>query len=306
MPRLYDVTIGTGSELEPGWWASTVEGVPLGQARWNGSANATSAALNLQWSWFGQPGQEVEFYGWPDVVSASAESLPVPPSGNTVIKLDHAIGDSRVHHKLYKLLTINNWPGGAEPAGFESNPPTNVSARYITYMYMPSSGPNIYSLQGHNFGILTAFKQSIETSGGFFQDPTWWVSVDNFDGPYPLTLRLACAGLTHSGPGYNFANYMDRWVKYEYRVYQGDRVEWYMDGVLKDTGLHSTKWVGPPSHFSSTYAGHTITLPREWIYESGNYTSNQAFSGPGQNEPDYNYADTTVYVDLAYIRPLGT
>jgi hypothetical protein len=303
------VKFGSGQTGVPtqltGWWWANLESVPFGVAMTpkNSSGgtdpNPTAAELKKQWSWFGQPGQESD-YGYPEVVSASAKGLPAPPGGDKVLKLHHPLGDTAVHHKLFKSFGAATWPGGAEPRS--GGTPSDVSGRYIVYQYVPSAAFNMTS---HGWVNMMQFKETIITQAGFNQDPSWWAGVNTF-GPYKYTLDLANWGGSHGSIAkkYDFTPYMDKWVKWEFRLYQGDRVEWYLDDKLMDTGLNSETKVGRKCQVGAAYNGSTITECREWVFGAGNYTSSQLLSGPNRNEPDYNYIDTTVYVDLATILPL--
>lgn len=291
-PACATCAAGTPSRRVGYWW-SDIEAVPLGVAQ---SGNATSTALKKEWTWFGQPGQE-DLYGFPEIVSAAQQGVPSPPAGDHVIKLLHAKGDPAVHHKLYKTFTGANWPSGVELG--DGPPPADASGRYIAFMYVPSSR---FTMTSHGWAIMFMFKETIITTAGFQQDPTWWVGVDSFGGPYQYTLNFTQGNRVSKK--YDFKSYLDRWVKWEFRVYQGNRIEWYLDDQLMDTGYQNEQTVGPICQVGGTYRGATITECRGWVFGAGNYTSNQSFSGPSGNEPDYNYIDTLVYVDLSTVQPL--
>ncbi|MDF2461682.1 MAG: hypothetical protein K0S68_1085, partial [Candidatus Saccharibacteria bacterium] len=293
-------TAGVPTPLS-GHWRSDIESVPLGTPQYvNGQPNASSTALKQQWTWFGQPGQEDQ-YGLPQIVSAAAEGIAPPPGGDKVIKLHHPLGDPAVHHKLYKSFGAATFPSGAEP--WDPHAPADVSGRYIAYQYVPSSK---FSMTSHGWVNMLQFKESVQTQDGWKQNPSWWVGVGT-GGPYQYTVSLGswcCGGQHPNGKFYDFAPYMDKWVKWEFRVYQGNRLEWYLDDKLMDTGLNSSWPVGRMCQVGSPYSGAIATECREWVLGAGNYTSNQVMSGPGGNQPDYNYIDTTVYVDLAAYLPL--
>jgi hypothetical protein len=41
------------------------------------------------------------------------------------------------------------------------------------------------------------------------------------------------------------------------------------------------------------------------VFGCGNYGSSASLSGPGHNEPDYNYMDNLMYVSYSAILPLS-
>jgi hypothetical protein len=121
------------------------------------------------------------------------------------------------------------------------------------------------------------------------------VACNNFSG------STRCSFSPHSSPTFALSDYMDRWVKWEYRVYQGakdktghgGRIELYADDKLIDTGYNSERKVG-----SGIYAPLNRTLGLVWIV--GQYTSNQDTNGV----PDSRNTDVTSYVGLSTILPL--
>ncbi|HEX8226932.1 MAG TPA: hypothetical protein VF572_03630 [Candidatus Saccharimonadales bacterium] len=271
-----------------GWWWSDLESVPLGVVRPNTTA---STELKKHWTWFGQNGQENE-YGYPEMVTASSQGIPAAPAGDKILKLHHARGDTAVHHKLFKTFTTQNWTNGQLVPDGPS--PADVSGRYISYMYVPSAK---FSMTSHGWVNMFQYKENIITTAGFQQDPTWLAGVNTTGTPGRYVLKFRTAT-------YDFTPYMDKWVKWEMRLYQGQKIEWYLNDRLIETGLESQQHVGSRCRVGGTYNGATITDCKGWVFGVGNYTSNQNLSGSCRCEPDYNYIDTTVYVDLTTLLPL--
>ena len=94
---------------------------------------------------------------------------------------------------------------------------------------------------------------------------------------------------------------MDKWVKWEYRLYQGardttgrgGRIELYANDVLLDTGYNATRKVG-----SAAFGPLSNTLA--WVWIAGQYTSNQTTNGV----PDSQNTEVTSYEGLSTILPL--
>jgi hypothetical protein len=295
---------------QAGWWWADIESVPVGTATCN---STVGNALKLQWDYFGQCGQE-DSYGSPLVVSAAAQGIKPPPSGDTVVLWDKPLGDSKVWKKLNKTFTASNWTDGHLLSSTESRvTPRDISGRYISYMYIPLNG---YSMTSHGWMLPFQFKENIKTQAGYKQDPTWGVGSNSWGTYGQYTFYLGGpnngTGTGHNNqPKYDLRNYMDRWVKWEFRVYQGakdttgrgGRIEWWMDDKLMDTGYESEGHIGPLG-FNSTYQGSPVTGQDGWVFAVGNYTSGQSLSGSCGCEPDWNYTRTKVYVDLTTLLPL--
>src|SRR5664280_2109420 len=89
-----------GIQPYPGWWYSTLAGVPLGAMGPDMySGTATANALRLQWDYWDANG------GGGMVVSAAAEGIPAPPDGDTLVKWYEPFGDVGVYKKLNRTLT---------------------------------------------------------------------------------------------------------------------------------------------------------------------------------------------------------
>ena len=222
------VVAGTDDDPAPeppavtGWWRTDLGAVPLGPA----AADTTAgAALARQWTHFGQ-GQEAD-YGHPEVVSAAARGLPAPPGGEDhVLELRHPPGDPASHRKLYKIFSARSWPSGAEPFSQGDGSPADVSARYVVYEYISSEHLRL-SPQG--WVNIAQLKEGYATSDGEqTSDPSWWLVLYDRAGRRTLDLAHWNEGRI-AGPTIDPAPYLDRWVKIEFRLYQHDRLEVYLD-----------------------------------------------------------------------------
>ena len=270
-----------------GHWYADLAGVPVGSGGCGASSGtATAKALSQQWDYWDNCGSSA--------VSAAAEGLPATPwKGDRVVKWHKAAGDSNVYQKLNRTLTKDNFPHGTG-SNANTGSPADASGRYIVYQYIPSAKFTLNP--GHGWVILSEFKENYrDASGGWHQDSSWGVACNNFSG------SARCSFAPHGSPTFALSSYTDRWVKWEYRVYQGakdktghgGRIELYADDKLVDTGYNSQKKVG-----SAIYAPLNRTLGLVWIV--GQYTSNQDTNGV----PDYRNTDVTSYVGLSTILPL--
>lgn len=250
----------------------------------------TADALNKQWDYWDQCGAEL--------VSVGQEGLPPTPwQGDRVVKWHKPAGDSGVYQKLNRTMTSDNWPGGTGGgSNLKTRSPEDVSARYIVYQYIPSA--QFHLNPGHGWVILNGFKENYLNPGGIWrQDPIWVVGCNNF-GPSP---GISCMLSPHTSPTFSFSDVADRWTKWEYRLYQGERdttghggrIELYVDDKLMDVGYNSEMHVG-----SAAFSPWSSTLG--WVWIAGQYTSNQTTNGV----PDYQNTDVTSYVGLSTVLPL--
>jgi hypothetical protein len=273
-----------------GWWRSDFSGIPLGTAQ---AGSATSTALNKQWTFFGQPGQEY-LYGRPQVVSPSAEGIPAAPTGDRIMKLAHQPGDTATMHKLYKTFTGRSWPSGAEPYARSGGSPANVSGRYITFIYIPST-LRLSTVDPKGWVNVAQFKEGYtDSSGTSTSNPMWWFGLENFANRGPKLQMANFRNGNRNRPEIDATPYLDTWLKIEFRLYQGNRLELYLDDRLVDTGHQSEFDVGRHYHAGqSADGGATVTREEGWVFGVGNY-SNPACVGDR----------STVYVGLSTVLPL--
>jgi hypothetical protein len=266
-----------------GWWSYTDAGV-------------TGASTNPsgQWSYWGQDGQEGYYGYYPptngytnQITTPAAFGVATAPEGAArIYRLNKPAGDTAIHHKLYKGWSATTWPGGSEAGGYSHNStPADVSGRYIVWSYLQSSGLNM--LAG-SFMNMAQFKENYtDENGGFQSDPSWWTGIVMSGGiPY---LQMAHWNIT---PGnydlIDYRPYLDKWTKFEMRVYQGDRIEMWVDDVLLDTGLNSEWRVGRKFYVGQAgNGGHTVTAARGWTFGSGNYLGPESSAGYNSSGVQY-------------------
>lgn len=267
-----------GAQPSPGstWWRSSFE---------NGAPTPT------EWSvWF-----PANLYGeWgPDRSNAivAPESFGIPRSADGsahVARLYHAAADPAIHHKLYKIWMAESWPQGTEPidARWNRSPP-DVSARYLVDLYIPSPpAPD-------SAALLAQFKESYrDVTGAFHSVPSWWFHLLGDRGRY--WFNFTAWGYHHNSADIPATPYLNRWFTVELRLFQHDRVELYLDGVLKDVGRHQEWPVGrtfsPGGPGEQPGGSTTVGGELGWIFGAGNY----AHTGK----------ESLVYVDNARLLPL--
>jgi hypothetical protein len=271
-----------------GWWFADQSSVPLGSLGCSASSGTASAnALNKQWDYWDQCGGSE--------VSASSEGLPATPwGGDHVVKWVKPAGDSNVYQKLNRTFTKDNFPAGSAAPVANTGSPADVSGDYISYQYIPSSKFTLNP--SHGWTVLDEFKENYnDSSGTWHQDPTWQLGCNNFSG------SPTCALSPHSTTSFPLSNIENRWVKIEFKLYQGakdttghgGRIELWIDDKLVDTGYNSQMHVG-----SAAFGPLSNTLG--WVWITGQYTSNQTTNGT----PDYQNTNVTSYVGLSTVRPL--
>jgi len=274
---------------QAGWWWSDQSGVPLGSLGCSSDSGTPSAIEERkQWDYW-------DFCG-STVVSAAAEGLPTTPwGGDTLVRWHKPLGDNvNVYQKSTLTITKDNWPLMAPGKAANTGSPADVSGRYIMYKYIPSA--KFHLNPGHGWVILTSFKENYTDAGGtWHQDPMWGVGCNNFSGP------INCALSPHQTPTFALAGYMDRWVKWEMRVYQGTkdtsghggRIELYLDDKLMDTGYESQMHVGSAAFVP-------LDKTHAYVFYSSQYSSNQMTNGV----PDSQNTELTSYVGLSTVLPL--
>jgi hypothetical protein len=301
---------------QAGWWISTIDGgndgtgalgpVPYGSAVQTGgychsgdsgpTGTTVVDALQQHWNYWDMCGLSV--------VSAAQEGLPEPPNSDTVLRWDKPYGFPDVYQKLNREFIQ---PGGAT-AGYPAGPtnpityttsPADVSGRYIYNAYIDSANTDLAT--GHAWVVTSEFKENFTDAQNVGQQFSYWgFGFDNLSGP-TVTGSMLGGGHNVSGPRVSMASLSDRWVRFEYRLYQGasdttghgGRIELWINGVLFDTGYESELHVGS--------AGYSpLAQTHSWIWIAGQYTSNQTTNGV----PDYMNIKFRSYVDSSQVLPL--
>ena len=276
------------TSIAASYWSSDQRGVPIGAAGCSSrSGTATAVALAKEWDyWDSCGGTEV---------TTAAEGLPSTPWGSDrVFRWRKPAGDPNVYQKLNRTFTKDNWPGGSGPNVPNTGSPADVSGIYTVWQYIPSARFRLNP--GHGWVLLTQFKENYtDSSGRWRQDPLWRVGCNNFSGP------ITCSLSPRGSKTFALGQYTDRWVKWEYRLYQGakdrtgrgGRIELWADGKLLDTGYESQFHVG-----SAALA--PLSRAHAWVWIVGQYSSNQTTRGV----PDYQATDITSYIGQSSVTAL--
>jgi len=181
------------------------------------------------------------------------------------------------HAKIYKeWTTIGKLDqfGRVEDPIFNGG---NISATYIAWYYFPAN----YTVPADWVDIFFFKEQGYDKTGLFSQNPSWWVNVSSA-ATWQLGGREPYMFINNWGNHY--VNYKPRvmpvprgqWFQIRADLYQGDHIDWYVNGKLFDTSYNAT-W--PVGRFYYNSNG--------WIFGVGHY------GGYG-----------TVYVDNVSVAPL--
>jgi hypothetical protein len=291
-----------------GWWWADQNAIPFGSAACDiYGSTATVNALRAQWDYWDQCGGSE--------VSAVAEGLPATPwGGDHIFKWHKPLGNDQVYQKLNRTFISENWPGGGPfPNGSQNvstiyDSPADVSGRYIVYQYIPSAKFKLNL--NHGWVALSEYKENyIDNAGQWHQDPLWGFMCNNFTSWQSLPWgTVTCSFTPKTSPRIALSSISDRWVKFEYRIYQGakdttghgGRIEFYIDDQLFDTGYQTdVAALGKSAHVGSA-AFSTLAQTYGFIWIAGQYTSNQSTNGV----PDYQNTEVTSYVGLSTVLPL--
>jgi hypothetical protein len=283
---------GAGSDggipVTPGWWRADPDTAPVGSmGNDSNDGSATSQAVKAMWGFWDMPGASV--------VNIAGEGLPAAPWGGTrAIKWFKPFAQAEVYQKLSRTFNATNWPLGNNTATTTS--PGDVSGRYITWRYIRSADVTINP--SHGWLVLQTFKENYNDPG-FMQNGTGWkVSANVDDG-----LRVSMTSKVSSALVPNFT---DKWIKLEYRVFQGardltghgGRIEFWVNDVLFDTGYEGDAVEGTPN--PTGHVGSAAFVPLSstlgWIYPIGQYTSDQG--------TDWQGTQMTSYIGLTGLLPL--
>jgi hypothetical protein len=272
-------------------WLADLANVPAGTMGCN--ANGASPAvveLKKQWDYWDNCGGSV--------LDPATVGLPNPTGGKQrVVRWQKTTSSDQVYQKLNRTFTKDNWPRGGSG---KSGSPADVSGRYVTHRFIPSS--DLVLNPRHGWLVLMSFKENyLDASGNFRQDGTGWkLGCNNFTAGFTGTVRCAMT----PKKSFNLADYTNRWVKWEYRVYQGakdktghgGRIELWADDKLIDTGYEGE---------SGGHVGSAAFVPlnrtQAWVFTVGQYTSNQSTNGV----PDWKGTHMTSYVGPTSLTPIA-
>jgi hypothetical protein len=271
-------------------WTASLTSVTTGSMGCRSSdGTAAGVSLRQQWDYWDSCGGTV--------VDPASDRIPNPPSGGArAVRWQKPTSSDQVYQKLNRTFTKTNWPSGGTS---QTGSPADVSARYVTYRYFPSS--QLVLNPSHGWMVMMSFKENYVDSGGrFHQDGTGWkVGCNNFTPGYRGIVRCSMT----PKKSFAMASYTDRWVKWEYRLYQGSkdttghhgRIELWADDKLIDTGYEGENG----DHIGSA-AFVPLSQTRAWVWTVGQYTSNQTTNGV----PDWKGTHMTSYVGPTSVTPV--
>jgi hypothetical protein len=165
------------------------------------------------------------------------------------------------HAKIYKEWSTY---GKLDQFGRKEDPIFNngsVSASYSAWYYFPAN----YTVPGEWVNIFQFKEQGYSQQGVWSQNPSWWVNISSAS-TWNLGNRQPYLFINNEGN--NYVNFkpkvmpvpLGRWFQIIAKLYQGQRIDWYVDGKLFDTSYNST-W--PVGRFYYNSNG--------WIFGVGHY-----------------------------------
>lgn len=225
-----------------------------------------------EWGGYGAAHQP-ELFPPARVVDPRAEGVP-RLEGERAARLEVTLADAladRTHAKL-----IRSWPV------------SRVSGTYRAWYYLPEG----FHLRGEAWVNVFQFKEPYRCDD-YCSDPSWYVVLVGADEQDGLPLGTPVAELERwESDGY--AQREDRrvefptgrWVEVRADVYQGDRIEFWVDGEPFDLARHDEYPVGP-MHGSRSL---------EWAFGVGNYAGTSG-------DPRAYAANGPIYVDAVSFHP---
>jgi len=222
-----------------------------------------------EWSWWGQGDSSYTGLSTVDPADRGIPRLNGRSGRFQVTDSDAAAG--RIHSKLYKYFHS----GSGDRVNWR---PTNVSGSYRAWYYLPTD----YSVRPGKWVTPFQFKDQYwytQRGGSEHSDPTWYLAFKNAS-DYGVSASRPDAPVAivqhwkdwergyrdYIYPGQRVPVPLGRWFEIRAEVYQGDRVEFYMDGKLVNVGRHSDYPVG--NHHSLSF---------NWIFGIGNYTNSPSW-----------------------------
>jgi hypothetical protein len=193
---------------------------------------------------------------------ATAASLGIAAhSGTDVGKFQTtqaALDAGRPHSKVFKEWQLPNSTPVTDEFGraLQSIPSSGINGSYRAWYYIPSD----YTYAGVEWTNIFQFKLSEE--GPFVQDPQWWINIVGGSGNQPYLHVENWGNGTFTDPGGLKAAPKGRWFEIRADIYEGNKIEWYLDGQFWQTVNHSTHKIG---------RGGATGTPRTWIFGVGHY-----------------------------------
>jgi hypothetical protein len=213
---------------------------------------------------------------------ANGQTKSVDPASYGVPKLDGnalraSVTEAQRDAGQYAAYLYKVWAVAAPETSFENEFTGHPYERmtrgqeagsYRAWYYLPESTKTTLqhnSDETHGWVNIFQFKHSspdMDGPGQWNQPPEWWVNIRNND-PNHLSLVVSHEG----NPGWGERNGQDvqpevpfgRWFELRADVHPGNRIEFYLDGKLFETGHQSDQSVGLNPGDSS------------WVFSPGYY-----------------------------------
>jgi len=223
---------------------------------------------------------------WPELrngqtraVDPNAHGVPARSGGTNDRVLRASVNEAQRDSETYAAYLYKVWAVAAPETSWENeftHQPYERMSRgqeagsYRAWYYLPESTHTTLQHNNddtHGWVNIFQFKHSgpdMSGTGHWNQLPEWWVNICNND-PNHIVL-----GVSHEGnPAYGYRNGtrssnlpevpFGRWFEIRADVHPGNRIDFYLDGQLFDTGRQSNAPVGLAPGNSS------------WIYSVGWY-----------------------------------
>ncbi len=173
---------------------------------------------------------------------------------------------------LYKVWAVaapeTTWQNEFTDAPYERMTRGQEAGSYTAWYYLPESTKSTLqhnSDETHGWVNIMQFKHSnpnMDGPGQWNQPPEWWVNIRNND-PNRITLVVSHEGDPGWGDRAGQARQPEvpfgRWFQLRADIHPGNRIEFYLDGKLFETGHQSDQSVGLNPGDSS------------WIFSPGYY-----------------------------------
>lgn len=212
------------------------------------------------------------------VVSSGSGGAPTAHGGSDMAKFttDSGTCAAKPHSKVFKEWKFPT--GSAKTDNFgralQAAPASGIDGTYRAWFYFPTG----YAYTS-GCGWTNIFQFKAEQESPYAQDPQWWVNVKDRSGGGANLHVENWSGGTYTDPGGEKQLITGRWFEIRADVFEGDRIDWFLDGAFWQTVPNSATTIG---------RGSLTGTPRTWIFGVGHY------GGIG-----------TVYIDDQTMTPAG-
>jgi hypothetical protein len=224
---------------------------------------------------------------------ATASSLGITAhSGTDVGKFQTtqaALDAGRPHSKVFKEWQLPNSTPVTDEFGraLQSIPASGINGSYRAWYYIPSD----YTFVGPEWTNIFQFKLSEQSP--FVQDPQWWINIVGGASNQPYLHVENWGNGTFTDPGGTKAAPKGRWFEIRADLYEGNKIDWYLDGQFWQTVYHTTHKIG---------RGGATGTPRTWIFGVGHYggigriyTDDASFTPSTVTPPIFDFDDVTPF-----------